>query len=82
MQSTRFYELFGALKARLEKQPVTRKSAGEFLRVLKMLMARLKVRADTACAIDVSLICVQACDWGVLDRQYKTQNMAAATKTC
>ena len=81
IQSTRFYELFGALKARLEKQPVTHKSAGEFLRVLKMLMAKLKVRPHTACAIDVSLRCVQACDWGALDRRYKLQNMATDTKT-
>ncbi len=51
IQSTRFYELFGALKARLEKQPITHKSAGEFLRVLKMLMAKLKVRTRTACSI-------------------------------
>ena len=47
IQSTRFYELFGALKTRLERQPVTHKSAGEFLRVLKMLMAKLKVRTHT-----------------------------------
>ena len=53
IQSPRFYELFGALKTRLEKQPVTHKSAGEFLRVLKMLMAKLKVRAHTACPVDV-----------------------------
>jgi hypothetical protein len=54
IQSTRFYELFGALKTRLEKQPVTHKSAGEFLRVLKMLMAKLKVRRRTSCPAEVS----------------------------
>jgi hypothetical protein len=43
IQSSRFYELFGALKNRLDKQPPTHKSAGEFLLVLKMLMAKLKV---------------------------------------
>lgn len=46
IQSSRFYELFGALKNRLDKQPLTHKSAGEFLLVLKMLMAKLKVRNE------------------------------------
>jgi len=54
IQSTRFYELFGAFKTLLEKQPVTHKSAGEFLRVLKMLMAKLKVRRRTGCPTEVS----------------------------
>ena len=54
IQSPRFYELFGALKTRLERQPVTHKSAGEFLRVLKMLMAKLKVRAHTTCQIELA----------------------------
>ena len=54
IQSTRFYELFGALKTRLDKQPVTHKSASEFLRVLKMLMVKLKVCAHTARPIEVS----------------------------
>ena len=43
IESTRFYELFSSLKTCLDKQPVTHKSAGEFLTVLKMLMAKLKV---------------------------------------
>ena len=51
IQSTGFYELFGTLRTRLEEQPVTHRSAGEFLRVLKMLMAKLKVRTRTACPI-------------------------------
>ena len=54
IQSTEFYDLFGALKTRLERRPVTHKSAGEFLRVLKMLMAKLKVRSRTACPIDLA----------------------------
>ena len=54
IQSNRFYELFGALKNRLERQPVTHKSAGEFLRVLKMLMAKLKVRRRTSCSTEAS----------------------------
>jgi len=45
IQSSRFYDLFGSLKNRLDKQPPTHKSAGEFLLVLKMLMAKLKVRS-------------------------------------
>ena len=46
IQSSRFYELFGSLKNRLDKQQPTHKSAGEFLLVLKMLMAKLKVRDE------------------------------------
>lgn len=46
IESARFYELFGSLKTCLDKQPVTHKSAGEFLTVLKMLMAKLKVRSQ------------------------------------
>jgi hypothetical protein len=46
IQSSRFYDLFGSLKNRLDKQPSTHKSAGEFLLVLKMLMAKLKVRNE------------------------------------
>jgi hypothetical protein len=41
--SSRFYELFNALKKRLDHQPLTHKHAGAFLSVLKMLMAKLKV---------------------------------------
>jgi len=46
IQSSRFYELFGSLRNRLDKQLPTHKSAGEFLLVLKMLMAKLKVRDE------------------------------------
>ena len=53
IQSTEFYDLFGALKTRLERRPITHKSAGEFLRVLKMLMAKLKVRTRIACSIEL-----------------------------
>ena len=48
IRSPEFYNMFGSLKACLEKQPVTHKSAGDFLRVLKMLMAKLKARTRTA----------------------------------
>ena len=54
IQSTKFYYLFGALKTQFEKQPITHKSAGEFIRVLKMLMAKLKVRTRTACPIELA----------------------------
>ena len=46
IQSSGFYELFGSLKNRLDKQQPTHKSAGEFLLVLKMLMAKLNVRDE------------------------------------
>lgn len=42
IESSRFYELFGALKLRLERQPFTHHHAGAFLLTLKMLMAKLK----------------------------------------
>jgi hypothetical protein len=48
IQSPQFYRMFGLLKTRLEQQPVTHKSAGDFLRVLKMLMAKLRVGMCTA----------------------------------
>ncbi len=53
IQTTKFYELFGTLRTRLEERPITHKSASEFLRVLKMLMAKLKVRTRTACSIEL-----------------------------
>jgi len=72
IQSAQFYRLFGSLKTRLEKQPVTHKSAGGFLCVLKMLMAKLKVCMCTACSIYVFTEALfQACDWGALDRRYQ-----------
>jgi hypothetical protein len=72
IQSPQFYRTFGSLKTRLEQQPVTHKSAGDFLRVLKMLMAKLKVGTCTAIPIGVlTEISFQACDWGALDRRYQ-----------
>ena len=53
IQSAQFYRMIGSLKSRLEEQPVNHKSAGGFLRVLKMLMAKLKVCAHTARPIEV-----------------------------
>ena len=53
IQTTKFYELFGTLRTRLEERPITHKNAGEFLRVLKMLMAKLKVRTRTTCPIEL-----------------------------
>ena len=73
IQSPQFYRIFGLLKTRLEGQPVTHKSAGDFLRVLKMLMAKLKVGTRTALLIDVlTETLFQACDWGALDRRYQS----------
>ena len=43
IQSEQFYRMFESLKTRLEQQPITYRSADDFLRVLKMLMAKLKV---------------------------------------
>ena len=43
IHSAQFYRMFGSLKASFEEKPITYKSASDFLRVLKMLMAKLKV---------------------------------------
>ncbi|KAG8833322.1 hypothetical protein FRC17_010897 [Serendipita sp. 399] len=42
IESSRFYELFAALKIRLDRQAVTHHHAATFLSTLKMLMAKLK----------------------------------------
>ena len=44
IESKEFYKLFPALKRRLDQQPVTHRSAGQFLHMMKTLMAKLKVR--------------------------------------
>jgi hypothetical protein len=45
IESQEFYKLFPALKRQLDKQKLTHKTAGEFLHVMKTLMAKLKVRS-------------------------------------
>ncbi|KAF8122291.1 hypothetical protein EV363DRAFT_1404993 [Boletus edulis] len=42
IESKEFYELFPAVKRQLDEQVVTHRSAGEFLHVMKTLMAKLK----------------------------------------
>jgi len=44
IESRDFYKLFPTLKRRLDQQDVTHKAAGEFLHLMKTLMAKLKVR--------------------------------------
>ena len=41
--SKEYYKLFGALKRKLDQQPTSHHTAGEFLHTLKTLMAKLKV---------------------------------------
>src|ERR1700691_5403526 len=43
IESKEFYKLFPKLKKRLDQQPMTHHTAGEFLDTLKTLMAKLKV---------------------------------------
>lgn len=43
IESRGFYHLFPALKECLDNQVVTHRAAGEFLHVMKTLMAKLKV---------------------------------------
>ncbi|GBE82556.1 hypothetical protein SCP_0409400 [Sparassis crispa] len=42
IESKEFYKLFPVLKKRLDQQAITHHSAGEFLNILKTLMAKLK----------------------------------------
>ncbi|KAF8340910.1 hypothetical protein F5887DRAFT_1062589 [Amanita rubescens] len=42
IESREFYKLFPTLKRRLDQQEVTHKAAGEFLHLMKTLMAKLK----------------------------------------
>ncbi|KAF8124364.1 hypothetical protein EV363DRAFT_1227517 [Boletus edulis] len=42
IESKEFYKLFPTLKRRLDQQDVTHKAAGEFLHLMKTLMAKLK----------------------------------------
>ncbi|KAF9228234.1 hypothetical protein BS17DRAFT_850512 [Gyrodon lividus] len=42
IESREFYKLFATLKRRLDQQEVTHKAAGEFLHLMKTLMAKLK----------------------------------------
>ncbi|KAI9573409.1 hypothetical protein HD554DRAFT_2055827 [Boletus coccyginus] len=42
IESREFYKLFPTLKRRLDQQDVTHKAAGEFLHLMKSLMAKLK----------------------------------------
>lgn len=51
IESSRFYDLFGGLKNRFDRQPITHLHAGAFLTVLKMLMAKLKV-----CSLVISML--------------------------
>jgi anti-sigma regulatory factor (Ser/Thr protein kinase) len=48
IKSSGFYKFFPTLKRRLDQQDVTHKAAGEFLHLMKTLMAKLKVRLVTA----------------------------------
>ena len=43
IESKEFYKLFPKLKKRLDQQPMTHHTAGEFLDTMKTLMAKLKV---------------------------------------
>jgi hypothetical protein len=43
IESRQFYALFPTLKRRLDQQKTTHPAAGEFLHMLKTLMAKLKV---------------------------------------
>jgi hypothetical protein len=43
IQSKEFYKLFATLRKKLDQQPTSHHTAGEFLHTLKTLMAKLKV---------------------------------------
>lgn len=56
IESRDFYKLFPTLKRRLDQQDVTHKAAGEFLHLMKTLMAKLKVRLVAARPIYIMLM--------------------------
>jgi hypothetical protein len=67
IESREFYKLFPTLKRRLDQQEVTHKAAGEFLHLMKTLMAKLKVRQSLLDHIRNANF-FQANDWGALTR--------------
>ena len=50
IESEGFYQLFRRVKKSLDQQPVSHRTAGEFLLTLKTLMAKLKVRLKSLLA--------------------------------
>ena len=67
IESREFYNLFSALKKRLDLQKISHPSAGEFLHTIKTLMAKLKVCFPVLPSVD-DLKFSQANDWGALSR--------------
>ncbi|KAL4072312.1 hypothetical protein J3A83DRAFT_4188311 [Scleroderma citrinum] len=68
IESREFYQLFPALKKCLDQQVVTHRAAGEFLHVMKTLMAKLK------------LTVYKANDWGAMSQtmaSHRTQLLSA-----
>ena len=68
IESREFYRLFPTLKRRLDQQDVTHKAAGEFLHLMKTLMAKLKVRHSLLDHYICNANVFQANDWGALTR--------------
>lgn len=54
IESKEFYKLFPTLKRRLDQQPMTHHTAGEFLGTLKTLMAKLKVSEVWCSCLSIS----------------------------
>jgi hypothetical protein len=77
IESREFYRLFTSLKRRLDQQPTSHHTAGEFLHTLKTLMAKLKVCSlPFICRADCGFA-PKANDWGAMSRGYTIQ-----TKCC
>lgn len=62
------------MKKILDQQAVTHSAAGEFLHLMKALMAKLKVNSPIDFLAEFLLTEAQANDWGALSRKFCLSN--------
>jgi hypothetical protein len=67
MSSPAFYHTFDDIKKLLLGRPVVHSTGGEFLGVLKMLMAQIQVRS--VCRNIINLTCLKASDWRAIESE-------------
>ena len=78
IESKQFYTLFPAIKIQLDKQKFTHGNAGNFLRTMKTLMAKLKVSINELSLFlpqIQKLIFGQTNDWRALSRKIIQNNI-------
>jgi hypothetical protein len=67
MSSPAFYHTFEDIKKLLLDRPVVHSTGGEFLGVLKMLMAQIQVKFS--CRKILDLTCLKASDWRAIESE-------------